>query len=323
MASSVANIRRGRAFPEQLVSNSIPLKNDELPPARPRKNDGFGFSQSRFASSAEPTPGPGAYYKPSSFDAPSESHSKKGLGNGFVSKSKRFGGTRQKDKTPGPGEHEAVQPPSKKAGGRAAFAQPVREAINRKAPDPPAPGPGSYSPASALLTSTTDPAHSAFASKTERAWFQAPPTVGPGQYDAALPAADSHSYAAAFKSNEPRTFARSGSLGPGPGEYISHGTLLKDLGTRGPSSVMPPEKSRAPRSDVLRKEPLPLPGPGTYDADATPIMKSVPNVSSAFKSTSTRGKDPLHDIPIGPGAYQLPPAAQKESFIFNREQKWI
>eukprot|EP01137_Pigoraptor_chileana_P027986 Opistho-2@11353 len=51
---------------------------------------GFGGSASRFGDAVREVPGPGAYQNQTDLALPNDSLSKKGMGNGFVSKTNRF-----------------------------------------------------------------------------------------------------------------------------------------------------------------------------------------------------------------------------------------
>lgn len=88
-------------------TSSIPSKFETILYKGDRENKGFGSRDTRFKPSLADLPGPGAYPKSASqrtLGAKSDSHSKKGFGNGFASQTKRFFVPTRR-RLPGPGQY--------------------------------------------------------------------------------------------------------------------------------------------------------------------------------------------------------------------------
>mmetsp|Transcript_955 Transcript_955/g.1847 ORF Transcript_955/g.1847 Transcript_955/m.1847 type:complete len:453 (-) Transcript_955:410-1768(-) len=91
-------------------ASSIPSKFETILYQGDTEADGFASRTARFKPEVRDLPGPGAYHQPTSMNIVSDSLSKKGYGNGFVSKADRF---RYIDKGgcpayfPGPGAYES------------------------------------------------------------------------------------------------------------------------------------------------------------------------------------------------------------------------
>lgn len=95
-------------------SSSIPYKFETIL-FRNTSQKGFGGSAQRFFASEDQQPGPGSYNPPTTGFANSEgkTFSKKGLGNGFVSKSSRMLYSGFVNTGPGPGSYNVVEKPFK------------------------------------------------------------------------------------------------------------------------------------------------------------------------------------------------------------------
>lgn len=88
------------------VINSIPSKFETVLYSGDSEVDGFRSRTVRFKPALADIPGPGAYHSTSTMVSSSDSHSKKGLGVGFVSKRDRFGNTYSTVAGPGRYEHK-------------------------------------------------------------------------------------------------------------------------------------------------------------------------------------------------------------------------
>ena len=107
-------------------------------------------------------------------------------------------------------------------------------------------------------------------------------------------------------------------LNPGPGTYDPYqppqNEFMRNSFTRkhylciaAPAIAAPPEN--------------PSPGPGQYDLiNKGPSRENVS--SSVFVSTTDRWRDLKGNSNPGPGTYD-PVSQTKQSFIYNRNEKWI
>lgn len=100
---------QGRTQMPTTTSASIPSKFETILYTGATEADGFGKRTTRFQPQLVDLPGPGAYHKSSNPESKSDSFSKKGYGNGFVSKTNRWympdqGGVPLH--FPGPGSYE-------------------------------------------------------------------------------------------------------------------------------------------------------------------------------------------------------------------------
>lgn len=131
---------------------SIPSKFETILYTGATEADGFGARVTRFQSQVADLPGPGAYHQGSSAESFSDSFSKKGYGNGFVSKTNRWfkaQATGPPVHFPGPGAYEKTDWLGEKkkndfneASATSAFRE--KESAALVAKDEPIPGPGTY-----------------------------------------------------------------------------------------------------------------------------------------------------------------------------------
>lgn len=144
------NAKGGAVVYRERTAASIPSKFETVLHMGPREKNGFWGRTLRFTESDNELPGPGAYAAAtSSFENNSESFSKKGYGNGFVSKTKRASPA-IRTRAPGPGQYDLVgiRPTRENDFNRAAatssFApgKQVSSLGGRKTTD--VPGPGQY-----------------------------------------------------------------------------------------------------------------------------------------------------------------------------------
>jgi len=250
---------------DALPFSSIPTKYETLL----TKNDvkkGFSSTAPRFAyGSRNELPGPGAYFsdEQASFVMKSDSLSKKGYGNGFVSRTERLNSDQVIDFRPAPGQYDPSMPrnpvrgPGTVAPTTAVFAPPT-EARRVQMPGfvkKPTPGPGTHEQHMRAIALTKGRSNHAapmanFVSKTDRFGMRRKLDEGrtaPGQYDPPLPqwkphhAADS-TESSSFKSTSMRTAPGDVGFGMRSQELdsevllLERGTGAKRTGDIGPGS---------------------------------------------------------------------------------------
>ena len=202
--------------------STIPSKFETTLFTGNKERDGFGSRAHRFVDVENDLPGPGTYNDHESKILDHKVYSKKGLGSGFVSKTKRESGFKATSSAPGPGNYErggsfyeAVKQSNRanRSGSTSTFKPPTQRSV-MVASDP-LPGPTDYNIARSFDGAETlgGPAcmhgeSSNFRSSTQRGdagskWrFSSP---APGQYNPQKPGllSDATIPMAAFRSTVP------------------------------------------------------------------------------------------------------------------------
>jgi hypothetical protein len=287
------------------ISRTIPSRIEtKLDRAVVHKEPGgvFGVQEPRFHAPANLLPGPGTYGAVREAVTVTPSHSMKGLGNGFVSKTARSSLVGPAKFVPGPGAYDVV--------GAAGAAPAVGKAV---------PGGSTFG--------RDGSKRSTYGSLDEG-------LPGPGFYDvsagSAGGSADTHVMSSFASSSKREVVARGTAEIPGPGAY--------DVGTLG---SIGPGKSSAPTAafrkpvtvEPVRPEPAAIyarmtgimgqglgaeasagPGPGAYDVlhQATSANHHLPRKPRPFtgiRDVPSRPAKPaeIKDWTPGPGAYEPPP----------------
>eukprot|EP00741_Cyanophora_paradoxa_P000395 tig00000404_g386.t1 len=297
---------------------TIPSKFETVLFTNNRERDGFGSTAHRFGQLENELPGPGTYVGPTPppDTASLASLSKKGLGNGFASRTKRFTYENQgpiKPYTgPGPGAYDPTLPdqPASPTGAAPSAAFRGRTAASTFSRDR-SPGPGEYDPTPLRKTAPV-PARSSFVSGTKRFEEHDALRTGPAPgeyfageyvpYDGNRPRPVGSSV---FRSGLDRLGRREEPLPPPPG----------------PQGLPVP---RSPEREREASSSLPAfvertPGPGAYETDLAALRRGADTRASAVfqrpmnEAHEQRGvaglAGPSHGP--GPGAYELT-AAEEE-----------
>ena len=329
--------------------SSIPSKFETTLYSGNKERDGFGSRAHRFVESENDLPGPGTYEDEARIKD-DKVYSKKGLGVGFVSRTKRESGWRGSSSAPGPGTYgqnssfmDEVQRSNRfnKSGSTSTFKPSSMRSVT--VADEPLPGPGQYSlqrqfdpPRVAQNGETTN---GVFRSQTKRSQFSGSgASPAPGQYDPQVRGRfDATVPMAAFRSNVPlpgqarqQRMTREQQLGvvphvlttnPGPGEYMQPGSSFS-AGTHRRSPMFC--DSNLDRFGAVtgqrHAEPLTTPGPGAYIQDA-PRDKAVIS-GSVFMSGSTRGGE-KGGVPVPGPAYYSPAPNSRKSYHLNARNRWM
>lgn len=133
-------------------ASSIPSKFETILYSGATEVDGFASRVARFKPNSNDLPGAGTYHKPATFVNNSDSISKKGYGNGFVSKTDRFFVVNQSGAPayfPGPGSYDSVDFLTHKNRGNYNRSESTanfkdHDAAPLVAPNRAVPGPGEY-----------------------------------------------------------------------------------------------------------------------------------------------------------------------------------
>ena len=321
-----------------------------------KERDGFGSRAHRFVDMENDLPGPGTYNDHESKIIDHKVYSKKGLGGGFVSRTKRDSGFKPSSSAPGPGNYEAgggfydaVKQANRanRSGSTSTFKPPTQRSV-MVAPDP-MPGPSDYAIPRAFAGAETlgGPAclfseSSNFRSNTQRSGggnsgrFTSP---APGSYNPQKPGllSDATMPMAAFRStvpivgrDAPERLTREQQLGvvphlakraPGPGEY----ELPR-------SSIEAPAHRRMPQffdsnhdrfGNVVHGAPstqYAVPGPGSYIKDGE--RETAVISGSVFMSGTARTGKASRDVVPGP-AYYAPAPQGRKSYHLNARQRWM
>jgi len=133
--------------------SSIPSKFETTLFTGNKERDGFGSRAHRFVENENDLPGPGTYDEDAKKIKDDKIYSKKGLGVGFVSRTKRASAFGNSAHTPGPGNYEqrrdtfmhSVEQCNRfnASGSTSAFKQPTKRSVT--VAEEPLPGPGQYS----------------------------------------------------------------------------------------------------------------------------------------------------------------------------------
>ena len=304
------------AFTKKTIG-SIPSKFETvLYPQNNATKKGFGSNGFRFTAQVSENPGPGTYIDPvnsshSSLKLSSDSYSRKGYGNGFISSSDRFKiDNYQPYQIPGPGAYkqpQLVPVTNKKTIGTAFEQGTVSEKYKSK-----------------LSPVFNEPIGKR---KTEK------PTniLGPGSYEIPRTLINQLEYrnTCAFKAGETRfNLAKSAVLQPGPGQYEMDLEGFKRINTQGGlhgdrTSANFKASAGAKRVKVNLYDPFEnvegeekrTPGPGQYAEDQHVIYKkqlsaiskssmfAQHDILDRFGKPKVEVKSALEKLTPGPGQY--------------------
>jgi hypothetical protein len=334
--------------------STIPSKFETTLFTGNKERDGFGSRAHRFVDVENDLPGPGTYDDGEKKLRDDKVYSKKGLGVGFVSRTKRDSGFKATSSAPGPGNYErggsfydGVREANRanRSGSTTTFKPPSQRSV-MVASDP-NPGPTDYTiprsfDAKPALSSTEVMEASVFRSGSVRGAgmpgrFVSP---APGQYDPRKPGdtLDATLPTAAFRSNVPIAgrggidrLTREQQLGvvshtpavrPGPGHY----ELPASSAERGAHRRMPQffDSSHDRFGAVVggsASAKYSTPGPGAY-ASTTEERETALISGSAFMSGTLRGGRSSRDVVPGP-AYYSPAVDAKKSYHLNARQRWV
>ena len=302
-------------FGERAGASTIPARYETtLSKARTEERERpFGTSSKRFPRTRNALPGPGSYHSESTIEGKSESFSKKGYGNGFVSASGRtsFG---RGSFTPGPGAYESNTDPttlvsnkrSSRLGGStfgrdtAVKGTATKDLVGSFKTAVLEPGPGSYDPSEAEAKVLRRGAHTgtsaAFKSSARRGMEDRRDVPAPGSYNVS----DTGFEAGAAK-------------GKTKGKAMPSASFRSKAGRT--NFAASAAVKRAPRTHAERllqdASDLTAPGPGAYSVELGTIgakrQTSKPKRAQPFKGlrevqTGVR-RDKANDTP-GPGAYE-------------------
>ena len=329
--------------------SSIPSKFETTLFTGNKERDGFGSRAHRFVDLENDLPGPGAYEDKRLQDE--KVYSKKGLGVGFVSKTKRQSAFATKATAPGPGSYrvgysisDLVQERNRAnvSGSTGTFEPPTTKSVGVSSD--PTPGPGNYevvrefSSAAASAARQAQLETSAFRSGTQRGGVSAAQRAlpAPGQYDPRIAAStDDNLPSAAFRSTVPivgqaghQRLTREQALGvvpaapqvePGPGAYEP-----PIIGSSGIRRRMPQfcesNHDRFGRSlDGSSQDQWQVPGPGSYLKDEP--RHGAPISGAVFMSGTNRSSG-MHEVVPGP-AYYSPAPTGKKSYHLNARSRWM
>mmetsp|Transcript_30765 Transcript_30765/g.76806 ORF Transcript_30765/g.76806 Transcript_30765/m.76806 type:complete len:371 (+) Transcript_30765:54-1166(+) len=337
--------------------STIPAKFETTLFTGNKEQDGFGSRSHRFLESENDLPGPGSYSDETLRIKDIKIYSKKGLGVGFVSRTKRQAAFGPNSNTPGPGNYEnrmtfqqsvAEFGRFNQTGSTHAFKAPSKRSVT--VAEEPLPGPGQYQ-----VQRHFDPSMHrqggqpdgtvAFRSQSGRynsasRVHQACPA--PGQYNPTFPASSDRASQAAFRSTVPiagraqvQRMSKEQELGvvprreaasaaPGPGEYNYGTTSFKLSQRQSPqfiSSTMD-RFGRAPQGLFRRQtEANDLPGPGSYHQEQ---LRETALISSAvfMSSTARRGDERGSPVP-GPAYYSPLRTEARKSYHLNAVHRWM
>ncbi|XP_038057463.1 O(6)-methylguanine-induced apoptosis 2-like [Patiria miniata] len=330
---SVGGERSGRLHKGPGVvaaTSSIPTKYQTIVTPNTDKR-GFGGTTKRFNHdvNVNENPGPGTYGNLRvAAVRDSSSFSKKGVGVGFVSKTRRM--PRQKG-TPGPGSAAynlpsllRTQTDCNQAPASSSFHKPIAVAQDKRG-DQPAPNQYNISD-SGLHKHHGSQFQASFKSTSKRIDFQGPKTLAPApcQYNISdsLTKPSANAPTSSFKSTTKRQMAVTPADNPGPGQYRPHEPVEEPA-----NRLLMPRKHylciSAPAMPL--PPPLPEPGPGSYELVN---YKGAPKhymSGAVFVSTTSRWTGNLHrtsDNP-GPATYRPEPTNKGQSFLYNAQKKWV
>mmetsp|Transcript_21740 Transcript_21740/g.40670 ORF Transcript_21740/g.40670 Transcript_21740/m.40670 type:complete len:334 (+) Transcript_21740:2106-3107(+) len=314
---------------------SIPSRYQTALNLEPGPPPAFGKSCERFDTRLLVTPGPGWYNAPSGAVSKkvtsSCSLSKKGYGNGFISKATRFKRPEDGDAAwlPGPGYYDLASTSRSTNRGTGACRFSRAQSAKPSANDD-LPAPGDYD-----LQAAIEPRYksktksSAFCSKTRRGLKIDVHGPAPGQYLCeSVPERGSRTSKgapSAFRSGTKRCDTLNPKhlrTTPGPGSYIS---LRSGLGASQRPSTAPScmfartDQDRFGTPVVRKAKHVPVPGPGTYAA-RLPSKRTGAPAFGPLQASKRRG--PQHVAVPGPAAYQ-PATLSKKSYLLNVEKKWV
>lgn len=344
------------------VANSIPSKFETTLFTGNKEKNAFGMRAHRFFETENDLPGPGAYDGVPVAARDDKIYSKKGLGVGFVSKTKRDSGFVKKNVTPGPGNYNQPNTLARSleqstrynvGGSTGAFAQPSKRGVTVM--EEPQPGPGQYKAPSIFepqrnisqlgaSAAMAKPSQLQVARAAQRMTLERD-TPAPGQYDprpAELRYADSVLPSASFRSSVPNAGAqlpprvtKEQELGvvarqqegaaPGPGYYELPKPNFASSRRRMPQfcdTTLDRFGKAQPRVGRYATAPSVMPGPGTYHRE--PVRETAPISSAAFMSGSVRvDKAAVPKGVPGPAYYKPDVYSGRKSFHLNSVQRWM
>lgn len=347
------NLMRGKLSGQSVSGkhfSTIPSKFETTLFTGNKERDGFGSRAHRFVDMENDLPGPGTYNDHEQKIHDDKIYSKKGLGVGFVSKTRREDFFKPSSSAPGPGNYERGGSfkdhinevnRANRSGSTATFKPPTERSV-MVAPDP-MPGPADYRVYRELDTDAPAPmAHqmqdSVFRSKTRRSGNGAAVGPAPGSYDPKLARSGDQLPTAVFRSNVPivgrgpiSRLTREQQLGvvshqpvaqPGPGEYnLPTSSLNQATVYRRSPQFFDSNHDRfgKPMAGPAPSQSLATPGPGAYIHDPDPNHAVISG--SVFMSGTLRdGKS--RDVVPGPAYYSPAPDGRK-SFHLNARERWM
>jgi hypothetical protein len=352
------------AFSKRSIG-SIPSKYETiLHPQKENGRKGFGSNAFRFTESENENPGPGQYpiaETVTSIPPHSDSYSKKGYGNGFVSRNQRFRIENYHPfQVPGPGSYAPVPLAQSKSQlfdamslnkskilastAHGSFGSNVQR--NKIPKILKSPGPGAYNVTNNLLSVEGTQSVASFKSSTKRFQQFNPKNdvPSPGQYETDIEAvkriiSQSHNPTASFKL--PSTSKRvkvnlydpfsnvesEEKITPGPGTYVDAHYSITKQGTDklkvGKTSSMFARPNMVDRFGKLVFPHFAVPGPGTYDDKLYfSHMEKIKKPLSSFQSSTKR---PLlgNKANPGPAFYKLTNCISRESLNVNPKKDWL
>uniref|UniRef100_A0A7S4EU81 Uncharacterized protein n=1 Tax=Chrysotila carterae TaxID=13221 RepID=A0A7S4EU81_CHRCT len=292
--------------------SSIPSKFETTLFTGHKEQNGFGMRAHRFVEHENDLPGPGSYAADECLTRDDKVYSKKGLGVGFVSKTKRTAAIGGPSLAPGPGQyeqrHETLERNLKDrarqsaSNASSAFKTPTQRSV--VVASEPAPGPGAYS------------ARGQFEEQTARAKAQSCASSMPRSVSTKPQA--TQLTAAQIQAKRMITLSSNAST-PAPGQYEPkqpevhhHDSLLPSAAFRSTVPVAASWQSKPSR--VTKEQALGVvngggasqPGPGSYDATVSAFTESKRRMPQFFDSNIDRFGKSLNaasETLPGPGAY--------------------
>jgi len=341
--------------------SSIPSKFETTLFTGNKEQDGFGSRSHRFLENENDLPGPGTYNEEAQKIKDDKVYSKKGLGVGFVSRTKRQSAFGASASTPGPGNYEnrvtfhhaaAECGRFNLSGSTATFKQPSKRSVT--VAEEPLPGPGQYRVHRNFDPSLHNKGQGAegttvFRSQSQR--IRDPPAgpqhvvPAPGQYNPSQPARQEMASEAAFRSSvpiagrpQPMRLSKEQELGvvprqaqqearPGPGEYNYGATSFKLSQRRSPQFCDSSLDRFGRVAPGISRRPMDptgagTPGPGAYHKDE---QRDGAMISSAvfMSSTTRRGEAGLGAPVPGPAYYTPAPGLDRKTYHLNAVQRWM
>ena len=327
--SNIGNLHGGHRT--VAATASIPSKYQTIVVGNNEKK-GFNSGSKRFDwQQIDDSPGPAKYCTVDSIlKGNNASFSRKGLG-GFVSKVERFPLPTNQECSVGPGQYNPKKNSRphdfNKAKCTSNFHLPIATKCDSNKFQTPAPN--QYNLSGNFKGKVTHDnnlsARAAFMSRTKRGLVGTKSSnsiPAPGTYTICekWTSINPRVAQAPFKSTTERMLLpKSVMVNPGPGTYDPYDPQYYGIEKNGftrkhylciaaPAMEMPPE--------------MPTPGPGQYDLVNYDGASKDAISSSMFVSTTNRWRDTKRDSNPGPGTYN-PERCTKQSFMYNRDEKWI
>ena len=335
------------AFTKQTLG-SIPSKYETVLHPLREKRKGFNINAMRFSTEYNDNPGPGAYLDCemlTTVNLNSDSYSQKGLGNGFISQTKRFKiDNYHPYQTPGPGKYEEksyILPSTSEIKSNPSIPQLTRQfksmiSMPKRKNMTKNPGPGAYEYSKELANEIN--IISSFKSTAQRFKSKAPDFPGPDHYltdlDGVKRQLKESSSMSDFKQPmgakrvkvnlyDPFANPVSDVHMPGPGGYdvvhysINHSLEEKKKMGKNSNMFCLPLKPQKPSKN--------LPGPGQYKVEEViGFGKTSQKVghNSDFKSATKRA---YVDVPKNPGPAYYANKQQVAAMTHNANPttKWI